>query len=617
MFLAALLGKFSLRRPPRLSPSKEAALEMIDQISETLDPIDSSRVRSLAGPDWEAVEDHIRLVRAAAIFHVLKFRGPEDHAVAQLFMPFYRRHFDSGAPLDVVLPAESLQSQAERVITNAPGRAAFQTLAQSSAEAAALLDRAIALPILLNRLANYLAEAFGRLERPSLESFDEEAYLAGNPDVAAAVARGEVRSGKIHFFESGKAEGRLQRRYGVDDGLCREVVYPLDIRRSGVSFFPYGEIMDCQTIGLDSLFEEPPAGQPFVSVLAADDYDAEPALSDDCPAGELLGPLRWRSTLYLASFLDAFVDVENGIVGFGDNCLWGDSTAVTLNGPGGLVRSRDMFLLGGRYGRLEIEKAADIAEGPVMLAHHWACRTNYGHWMMNALFAVFLVREEICAGRLKLLFPVLPEARRQQILQMGVGPEAIIEVDQRYARCRHLLYPSPLTTSGNGAPHALVREFFSFLLEKFPPPENLERPSRVYVRRLGFQSQRRMANEPELIEALQALGFTVIAPHELDFASQIHAFSNARIVIGQFGAALWNASFAPEGSRLVEIATSNWISNEYIYAAQLTGRRFSRILVDPVAVRSSLEKPDNFDFDAPIDKILSVVRSVIGAVEQS
>jgi hypothetical protein len=41
------------------------------------------------------------------------------------------------------------------------------------------------------------------------EAFDEAAYLRGNPDVAAAVAAGKLKSGRQHFDRYGHAEGRF------------------------------------------------------------------------------------------------------------------------------------------------------------------------------------------------------------------------------------------------------------------------------------------------------------------------------------------------------------------------------------------------------------------------
>lgn len=40
------------------------------------------------------------------------------------------------------------------------------------------------------------------------EDFDEEAYLAANPDVAAAVSSGQFESGRAHYEAYGKQEGR-------------------------------------------------------------------------------------------------------------------------------------------------------------------------------------------------------------------------------------------------------------------------------------------------------------------------------------------------------------------------------------------------------------------------
>jgi len=58
--------------------------------------------------------------------------------------------------------------------------------------------------------------------------FDEDAYLAANPDVAAAVRRGDVVSGRRHFDDIGWSEGRALRPSIVD----AEHVYDQDKLRS-------------------------------------------------------------------------------------------------------------------------------------------------------------------------------------------------------------------------------------------------------------------------------------------------------------------------------------------------------------------------------------------------
>jgi hypothetical protein len=616
MFISHFLSRFGAKPASRRTPKLEAALEALEELSETLSDQQLDRLRMLSGEDYAAISDYLRLFRAAAIFQALKFRGPQDGAVAELFVAFYSRHFEPLA-MSALPPPDELQRRAEDLLVGALGRALALALAEQSQEAAQLLAKGRDLATLYARFSDYLARSYGRLEPASRARFDESAYLAANPDVAAAVERGEAPSGRSHFDNHGAAEGRSQRVFGGDDGLCRQVAYPLNFRRCAYSTRPAGDLQDCDLLALDSLLAMPPSKDMALALCAApqrydaaSSFDRDPEIGAESPYFEkLANACAWRSgALYFAAFRDALADVENGIVLYDADKIWGDSAQETLLYVGGLARAPDIFLLDGRYGRLEFEKPARV-EGPALLATSWATRNNYGHWLMNGLLSVYLAREPLSQGRLKLLTSRLPAHLRQQLLQLGVPAESIVEIDGRYARCDHLLYPSPLSTSGNIAPHESVKEFFAFLQQQFPARHGLRRPRLAYVSREGFPSQRRMVNETQLYEALAPLGFDRVAPHELDFADQIHCLSRAQIVIGQFGAALWNAAFSPRGARLIEIATTNYGGNEYLCAAHLTGRRFSRIMIEPEFV-----DPDNAqicEFHAPIAEVVEMTRALM------
>ena len=55
---------------------------------------------------------------------------------------------------------------------------------------------------------------------PTEETFEEEGYLIANPDVAAAVKRGHMKSGRYHFRIYGRAEGRLMRIVANSSEVC-------------------------------------------------------------------------------------------------------------------------------------------------------------------------------------------------------------------------------------------------------------------------------------------------------------------------------------------------------------------------------------------------------------
>jgi SAM-dependent methyltransferase len=63
------------------------------------------------------------------------------------------------------------------------------------------------------------------------DDFSEADYLALNPDVADAVARGEFASGWHHFRQWGKAEGRVIRRTSLDRLMGDAPIISLDYPR--------------------------------------------------------------------------------------------------------------------------------------------------------------------------------------------------------------------------------------------------------------------------------------------------------------------------------------------------------------------------------------------------
>ena len=61
-----------------------------------------------------------------------------------------------------------------------------------------------------------------------LSDFSEADYLAMNPDVADAVARGELESGRQHFERFGKAEGRTSRATSVQKLMGGTPIFSTD-----------------------------------------------------------------------------------------------------------------------------------------------------------------------------------------------------------------------------------------------------------------------------------------------------------------------------------------------------------------------------------------------------
>lgn len=599
-------------------PRHDAIVRRICELSEP-DPeiCEVAQAYGLSAENVRATLAHFRDMRLCLAFHALCLRAREDAAFLQTLNGLAEGFF--------VFPGveegdfTQMRVLAERRLRESREAHVWADIRASAPQAAQILEARFGAVAFFTAFGAFLDTTFGFSELATEENFDEQSYLFANLDVADAIARGEIASAGTHFFAHGRAEGRQLR---VRRDACRDAfLYPLSLARSPDSNFEIGDFVAAERMDRSQLLTT--EGAVVTALLApAERHDATQAfrLDGSIGAGQpefdaLAQQCGWRSEpLYLAAFRDACVEVDNGILLFDGDKAWGDSFFATVLAPGGLNRTPDIFPLDGRYGRLgrtEAETTTHV-DAPAMLACFWASRVNHGHWLMNSLFSVYLALDEIQSGRLKLLCPPLSERQRDELVRLGAPATSIVETPSRYVRASQVVYPSPLTTSANMFPGATCPQFLEYVAERFASDaQDRIAPRYVYVSREGFASGRLMANERQLADALADIGFAVVRPHELTFPEQIHAMSNAAIVIGQFGAALWNTGFAPRHAKIIEIATSNYVSNEYLFLSHLGGREFYRVMIAAASRQNRAYEGESFSFDAPADEIVALARRLM------
>lgn len=601
---------------PARTQSPEAIAAHIRKIVEH--PPSDANLSSFA-PDARAAArllDHVCRARAAFALNLLYLRAMSDISAFPVLHAFLREVFQE--PEEVADFDRLLTEIEQRLRAGSVGAAAML-----DPRLARELDQMICASDLFETLTSFMDQTFGFSEPAARENFDEHSYLAANPDVAAAVARGEIRSGRAHFVEHGEKEGRAQRRFSPKPGeAARELIYPIAFCRHSASSTGVGALRPGAQVDRNALLSAP-LDDPFAVSLVTEweEHNAAPAFLIEKTIGEgseksraLRSNLAWIAPpIYLAAFSDACADIENGVVMFDRDKAWGDSCFATILTAGGRRRSPDVLPLAGRYARVRRpdEEASLQTDIPLMLCCSWASRCNYGHWLMNSLLSIYLVLDELKFGRLRLLCPSLTERQRSEILAVGVPAGAIVESDARYVRCKRLIYPSPLATLANMSPSAISVEFLAYVAERLRPAEKRPGAEHVFLSRMGFPSARRMSNEKELAAALEKVGFVTGLTHEMSLGEQIGFMSNARLALGQFGAALWNVPFMPRGARVIEIATSNYLSNEYLQIARLCGHEFARIIVDASSPEDRAYEAESFAFQAPVDEIAAFARSLM------
>ncbi len=184
---------------------------------------------------------------------------------------------------------------------------------------------------------------------------------------------------------------------------------------------------------------------------------------------------------------------------------------------------------------------------------------NYGHWLIECLPKVAILAEHFDLRSLK--FIVTRHFRTRQsgpmrkiyfesLAAAGVAPQQIVEMTREAVEVERLLYPLPLTVHPWVKAPRIVQ-----ILENLRDTIAVGQrgPKRIYASR-AFARKRRLRNEAEILRILRDFEVAVVHPERHSFLEQVRLFADAELVVGNSGANLSNAVFAPRGVTVFAIA---------------------------------------------------------------
>jgi len=106
--------------------------------------------------------------------------------------------------------------------------------------------------------------------------------------------------------------------------------------------------------------------------------------------------------------------------------------------------------------------------------------------------------------------------------------------------------------------------------KKFQPVKTA--PNRVYISRKG---RRCVINEAELVELLKKFDFTIIEDKPRTVTEQISIYYNASFILGPHGASFSNIIWCRPGAHLMELFSSNYVPDFFLYLAEINGMKYS------------------------------------------
>ncbi|MCU0542127.1 MAG: tetratricopeptide repeat protein [Oscillatoriaceae cyanobacterium Prado104] len=87
-------------------------------------------------------------------------------------------------------------------------------------------------------------------------------------------------------------------------------------------------------------------------------------------------------------------------------------------------------------------------------------------------------------------------------------------------------------------------------------------PERIYISRSKC-SYRQVINEEQVIEILSGFGFVSVLLESMTFQEQIALFARAKVIVAPHGSGLTNIIFCSPGTKVIELASPNYIRHYY------------------------------------------------------
>jgi capsular polysaccharide biosynthesis protein len=251
---------------------------------------------------------------------------------------------------------------------------------------------------------------------------------------------------------------------------------------------------------------------------------------------------------------------------------------------------------------------SEIGDGAIALITNPAQRRSYGHWLIDALPRLFVLEQ------------VAPDTSFTLLVSEKVSGAARRSLEL-YARGRHELRFLPARTVASvdslrlpcfvpyphtGAMPAVVVDWLRQVVAGSTGSAPSPSARRLYVTR-SPELDRKLLDEGEVIEALEARSFEVVRPERMTFDEQVALFAGASVVVGVHGSGLTNMLFAPVPTRIVEIMPESRDAAPTVapynrLLAESVGHDYRRVRgdgmsplgafrVDPAAVVAAVESP--------------------------
>ena len=224
-----------------------------------------------------------------------------------------------------------------------------------------------------------------------------------------------------------------------------------------------------------------------------------------------------------------------------------------------------------------------------------ASRVNFTHWFEDVLPRIYLFKK--CFPRIKIDKILVPSKtlkfQVESLKNFGFKNHQILTAENNKHIICDELYATTHPSLHN--PERVPKWNLNFIKKSFHNNNNLSF-NRIYIDRVfkknveddlssnrnlkQYKNIRYILNNAEIKKYLVNLNFTIIRPENYSLNDQISIFSNAKIVVSIYGAALYMINFCKKKTKVIEIKP--FLSgNDFLRISNINGLIHRQIKIKP------------------------------------
>jgi len=235
--------------------------------------------------------------------------------------------------------------------------------------------------------------------------------------------------------------------------------------------------------------------------------------------------------------------------------------------------------------------------------------TYYYHWMVDSLPRLMLLKESGLFDKVDyFLVPNYSlDYHKETLAYFGVKSHQVISVlENRHIQADSLILTSYTRLDGHH-PQWLCDGLYNTFVGSSAPEHNNRL---LYISRADAK-QRRVLNEPELIEALKPYGFEVYTMSSLTMRQKAELLSSARLIVGPHGSGSVNYAFCKPGTKILDLFPDNCVAPFICDVADKRGLLYHYLLCESDGNATNAVEGQKINLTVDVKKVEEKVKQLL------